>query len=551
MGGSPARAASLDVGSVIDDTYTIEALIGRGGMGSVFLASHTRLPGKQVAIKVLHPDVRDDDVLARFKREAEIASRLDHPNIVQVHDINELPDGSPYLLMEYLEGETLAQRLRSGPLPIDVAFSIVRQVGSALAAAHRAGIVHRDLKPQNVFLVPTEIAGRTVEIAKVLDFGISKIRGSTTVKTQEAALLGTPQYMAPEQAKGEQTLVDERTDVFALGAIVYEMVSGKPAFHGDSIPEVVFKVVYEQPAPLAATTPRAIADAIARAMAKPAAERFDSVSAFVEALTGEPLPAVRALRTPVPGDVAPSTGRNRSTPHSSGSAAFAATVGSQHDQVRIGAPTVSSVPPPPARRARWPLVIGACVLAGGGALAMYLAMRGGDDKPRDAERVVRDDPPKRMQPIAPVPPPSPPPPISKPADVPPVDAGVPVATSIDAAPAPVPPPPHPVRPDRAEPKPEGKADPLATQALHDAEAAIRGGDWELAERRANSVFDMAEATDYQRAYAHALAGIVACHLHNDQEKLQINLRGIKYPALRRKLLAGCRSENVVMPDPDQ
>ncbi|HEY6177542.1 MAG TPA: serine/threonine-protein kinase, partial [Kofleriaceae bacterium] len=199
MANSPARVP-VDVGSVIADTYKIEALLGRGGMGAVFLASHLRLAGKQVAIKILHTEIEDVDVIARFKREAEIAARLNHPNIVGVVDYNVASDGTPYLVLDYLEGETLAQRIARGPLALDHVMSILRQIGSALAAAHRAGIVHRDLKPQNIFLVPTEVDGRLVEIAKVLDFGISKIRGSQTVKTQDSTLLGTPQYMAPEQA---------------------------------------------------------------------------------------------------------------------------------------------------------------------------------------------------------------------------------------------------------------------------------------------------------------------------------------------------------------
>ncbi len=182
MPNAPARAP-IDVGSVIAGTYKIEALLGRGGMGAVFLASHQRLAGKHVAIKILHTEVEDTDVVARFKREAEIAAKLNHPNIVGVIDYNIAPDGTPYLVLDYLEGETLAQCIARGPLPLDQVVSIVRQVGSALAAAHRAGIVHRDLKPQNIFLVPTEVDGRMVEIAKVLDFGISKIRGSQTVKT--------------------------------------------------------------------------------------------------------------------------------------------------------------------------------------------------------------------------------------------------------------------------------------------------------------------------------------------------------------------------------
>ncbi|MDB4953877.1 MAG: serine/threonine protein kinase [Myxococcales bacterium] len=324
MQNSPARS-SIDVGSVIADTYTIEGLLGRGGMGAVFVASHKRLPGKKVAIKMLHADISSDEVLARFKREAEIASRLGHPNIVEVHDFNVLPDGTPYLVLELLEGATLAQRLREGPIPVEQVMTIVRQIGSALAAAHREGIVHRDLKPQNIFLVPTEVQGQVVEIAKVLDFGISKIRGSQTVKTQDSALLGTPQYMAPEQALGQHANVDDRTDVFALGAIVYEMLSGQPAFIGASIPEVVFKVVYEQPIPIEQAVPGLaprIKSAIERAMAKVAADRFGSVSEFVEAMTGQPLAIIRSGSNSMPPDS--SSGRARS----GGSEALAQTMDS-------------------------------------------------------------------------------------------------------------------------------------------------------------------------------------------------------------------------------
>src|SRR5262249_614404 len=144
----------------------------------------------KVAIKLLHAELQDDEIVARFRREALIASQLNHPNIVDVTDFNVTPDGTPYLVLEYLQGESLAQRLKLGPLPLDQVLSIIRQVGSAVAAANREGIVHRDLKPQNIFLVPKEVDGRVIEIAKVLDFGISKIRGSQTVKTQESTLLG-------------------------------------------------------------------------------------------------------------------------------------------------------------------------------------------------------------------------------------------------------------------------------------------------------------------------------------------------------------------------
>ncbi len=310
MANSPARSV-IDVGSVIADTYKIEALIGRGGMGAVFVASHARLPGKKVAIKLLHTEIHDGDVMARFRREAEIASRLGHPNIVAVHDFNIMPDGTPYLVLEYLEGQTLAQKIKDGPIPLDQVLSIVRQIGSALAAAHREGIVHRDLKPQNIFLIPTDVDGRIMEVAKVLDFGISKIVGSQTVKTLEHTLLGTPQYMAPEQATGQHDSVDQRTDVFALGAIVYEMLNGHPAFSGASIPEVVFKVVYEQPAPMSATVPTTIADAVKQAMSKPADDRYPSVNGFVEALTGMPLTNLRPSMSQMPEVVGFATGSKR------------------------------------------------------------------------------------------------------------------------------------------------------------------------------------------------------------------------------------------------
>ncbi len=401
MGYSPARA--IDVGSVIAGTYTIEGLIGKGGMGEVYLASHARLPGKKVAIKILHPDIADAEALARFRREAEIASRLGHPNIVEVHDWNQLEDGTPYLVLELLQGEALSDRLRHGPIPLDDVYVIVRQVGSALAAAHREGIIHRDLKPQNIFVAPND-DGSSLK-AKVLDFGISKIRGSNTVKTQESSLLGTPQYMAPEQATGQHSSIDGRTDVFALGAVVFEMIAGTPAFRGETIPEVVFKVVYE-PAPALDTimpdTPPHVVAAVARALAKKPDERWPDIAAFVEALTRSPLTTTRRAVGPGGGVGGPITGRSTSgagamptgmeaTGRSATGAgkasqdAYAATVGSgDHgaalaDSVRQAliagpAPTVTPV----ARRSRKGLWLGlGAVAVAGGAMAIAMAVSGG------------------------------------------------------------------------------------------------------------------------------------------------------------------------------
>ncbi len=286
----PAHASEIAAGTVVGETYEVIRQLGRGGMGAVWEAHHKRLPGKKVAIKVLHGEVAADrESLVRFRREAEIASRLGHPNIVEVHDFNSLPSGAPYLVLEFLEGESLDARIARGPLSSEETLSIVRQIGSALRAAHREGVVHRDLKPQNVFMA---LSGDAGEVAKVLDFGISKIRGSQTVKTQESSMLGTPQYMAPEQATGKHDEVDARTDVFALGAMVYEMLCGAPAFPGQTIPEVVFKVVYQDPDPLAEKVKglsEDLAGAVHKALAKDRNERFPDVDSFVEALTGSPL----------------------------------------------------------------------------------------------------------------------------------------------------------------------------------------------------------------------------------------------------------------------
>jgi hypothetical protein len=300
-GGASSRPGTnndvgVGVGFVLAEAYEITHLLGKGGMGAVWAARHLRLPGKRVAIKVLLGGMDDAQALARFRREAEVASRIGHAGIVEVLDFNQLPDGTPYQVLEYLAGESLGGRLRRGPLPVEVALDYARQIGSALAAAHRAGVVHRDLKPENIFLCPTDAGGVVAERIKVLDFGISKIRGSQTVKTQDQVLIGTPQYMAPEQASGQNAAIDARTDLFALGAIVYEMLAGRPAFSGESVVAVIMNVVTGTPTPLAtlapATSPSIVA-AVERALAKKPDDRFADVATFIEALTGRPLQTLR------------------------------------------------------------------------------------------------------------------------------------------------------------------------------------------------------------------------------------------------------------------
>jgi eukaryotic-like serine/threonine-protein kinase len=290
----------IAVGTLIADTYEVTRLLGMGGMGAVWAAEHKRLPGKLVAVKVLLGAALDPEALARFRREAEVASRIGHPNIIEVLDFHTLPSGTPYMILEYLAGESLAARLRRGPMALAHGLEIVRQVGSALHAAHRAQVVHRDLKPDNIFLTPTDSGGELTDRVKVLDFGISKIRGSNTVQTQESALLGTPQYMSPEQAFGRNKTIDGRTDVWALGAIVYEMIVGAPAFQGDTLAQVILAVVNE-PAPSLHGRPGVpdnVARAVARALEKEPDKRWQDVASFIAELTGRPLQTLDRQKSP-------------------------------------------------------------------------------------------------------------------------------------------------------------------------------------------------------------------------------------------------------------
>lgn len=319
---------------VLDGTYRLVRCIGQGGMGTVWLADHLRLP-KQVAIKVLAGAIaHNPEVVTRFRREAEIASRLAHPHIVDVLDFNALPDGTPYLVMELLRGESMRERLQRGRLPWAEVVVLVQQIASALAAAHEHGVVHRDLKPENVFLTLEPSANDSLTRAKVLDFGISKIRDSRSVVTVEGAVLGTPQYMAPEQLSGQTQRVGPATDQFALAAIVLELLSGEAAFAGETLAQVVYKVAYESPRALTATLPGAlplhVAPVLQRALAKDPAERFPSVNAFVAALTGAP-----------PAPVAAAAGAEVAL-----QATYAAATGAP---VALGsAPTLATPVPPPA-----------------------------------------------------------------------------------------------------------------------------------------------------------------------------------------------------------
>jgi serine/threonine protein kinase len=251
-------------------------------MGEVYEATHARL-AHRYAVKFLHPGMRDHpEALPRFMREAQVTSRLRHPGIVSVVDFNTLPDGVAYLVMEYLEGEPLGKVLaRTGPLPLPRVVDITDQVSSALTAAHLEGVVHRDMHPQNVFIVPA--TGGQGERVKVLDFGISKIASISQKITGMAAVLGTPQYMSPEQAEGKIDELDAASDQFSLAAIVYEMLTGRPAFSGETLASVAYQVVHAAVTPIQNFRPELPAEldqVVSRALAKNQKARFPSISEF-------------------------------------------------------------------------------------------------------------------------------------------------------------------------------------------------------------------------------------------------------------------------------
>ncbi len=283
--GLEGEAGDL-TGQVLGDQYRVSRLVGRGGMGSVYEARHLRLENKRFAVKVMHPEVAGDpQAFARFRREAEIATALQHPNIADVVDFNTTAEGRPYMVMEYLEGEDLARRLerRQRLDPAEVV-DLMTQVGSALTAAHRRGIVHRDMKPENVFLVPLPDGG---ELAKVLDFGISKIRHSKSIVTASQAVFGTPYYMSPEQADGRVEDINQTTDTFALGVMIYVMLSGELAFDGPSPAGVLYQVVHAEPRPITQARPDlpgAMEPFMARALDKRPAHRFADVDSLLAGL---------------------------------------------------------------------------------------------------------------------------------------------------------------------------------------------------------------------------------------------------------------------------
>ncbi|MCE9576358.1 MAG: serine/threonine protein kinase, partial [Deltaproteobacteria bacterium] len=375
--------------------YRITGKLGEGGMGAVFLAEHVLL-GRQAAIKVLLREMSHrQELVTRFFNEARAATAVKHPGIVEIYDFGYHTDGSAYIVMEFLEGETLSARLRrAGVLAEHRAAALGRQVASALAAAHGKGIVHRDLKPDNIFVVrdPDTAEG---ERTKILDFGIAKLAPSDqpgAVATRTGMVMGTPMYMSPEQCKGAGQ-VDHRADLYALGCILFEMVCGRHVFLAEGSGEVMAHHIFTPPPPPSSIRPVSpqLEQIILRALAKDPAHRFQSADELIAALhvavpSGaypSPLevrpswsgPAVQPMLTPQPVTPAPVMHAVTPAPMLSPPMGATALIATPMQQTTLSEAISSGVTVPATRRRPW--LVAAVAIGTIGAVAGVIAISSG------------------------------------------------------------------------------------------------------------------------------------------------------------------------------
>jgi len=381
-------AKDVLIGTLVDGRYRIDEQIGEGGMGVVYKAKHIAL-NKTLALKLLRGEVaKEPEAVQRFMQEAQAATSIGHENIIDISDFGRLPDGTAYFVMEFLSGQPLSDVIRrGGSIPTRDAVQILRQIASALGAAHARGIVHRDLKPDNVFVQQrSEIAN----FVKVLDFGIAKVGTSKNRLTRTGMVFGTPHYMSPEQAAGQG--VDARTDIYALGVIMYEMFTGRVPFDADTFMAVLTKHMFEKPPPMSdGTSSRqlgALEQITMRALEKKPENRYESMDALIADL-----------------DHVMSGGRPREVDAASPSAELADALEprsksemnlAQHIAASDSEPVLPTAP-------RWPW------FAGGGALVLVLlvvifASRSHDEPvvppalPSKTPAVAASEPPKSLEP---------------------------------------------------------------------------------------------------------------------------------------------------------
>jgi serine/threonine-protein kinase len=360
------------VGDVVAGKYRIESVIGEGGMGAVFAATHT-VTEKRVALKWMRPDlVGQHGAVQRFMREAQAAGRLNHPNVVDIYDIGE-HDGSPFLVMEYLQGEPLGAALERALLSPQQVVRFLLPAMRGVAAAHASGVVHRDLKPDNIFLVKNPDG--SVREPKVLDFGISKITSAdgqiNPRLTRTGAVMGTPYYMSPEQLR-DAAEIDGRTDVYAFGVILYEALTGRVPFDAENYSALILEIATgtpKRPRQLRSEIPEGLERVVQKAMARDPADRYSNIESLVRSL--EPF----------------ARGSSRSPRSSTDSGEQR-----QRHSMSVTTPFVSDSPTVVTRRRRWigpAFAVAALVLLGAAAWAFQ---RGGG---QGATAVQADQPPEQ------------------------------------------------------------------------------------------------------------------------------------------------------------
>jgi len=328
----------IDIGHTIGN-YKVTAKLGEGGMGVVYLAEHPVI-GKKVAMKAIHPELsKNSDVVSRFITEAKAVNQIGHEHIVDIADFGNTPEGEFYFVMEYLQGESLSDRLkREKRIPLGQAMSIGAQIADALNASHQQGIIHRDLKPENIFLCHR---GSNREFVKVLDFGLAKLTQNdqkVTHKTRTGSVMGTPYYMSPEQCEGK-TEIDYRADIYSLGVLIFEMLTGKVPFGGEGYGEIIVKHVTMPPPSVRSVVPELpeFMDPIMyRVLAKDRDQRFQTMADLREALLDPERYASSAPEIGIPDDL-------------SGIARAAAPMARAELELRsaLGHPSQILTPPPP------------------------------------------------------------------------------------------------------------------------------------------------------------------------------------------------------------
>ncbi len=434
-------------------SYVIQRRLGEGGMGAVYELLHPGI-GKRLALKLLHAEyAARPQIVQRFFDEARAVNVIGHPNIVDIIDFANLPDGRAYITMEFLEGDSLASYIRKrGALPVNEVAEIAHAIASALAAAHTSGIVHRDLKPENIHLVPRPDNPRYV---KVLDFGIAKLssdlHADPSSATRSGVVMGTPTYMSPEQAMGRTREIDHRTDIYALGIIIYEMLTGEVPFQAESFGDLMLKHLQAQATPVRQLRPElgegwnAVVD---RALAKKREDRFQSMDDMVAAIDAAASGRVPAVAAPGDRTVAAQMGNVGSAPAlpqggGNGTVAYGQTPPPQQQgtlQAAAGAtPSVVEVPRGGSKAALFGV---AGVLAAIAAVVIFFVVRGGGS----GKEAVAQVPPDAMVAATPVTPPD-----AAVAIATPPDAMVAIALPPDAAP-----PPKQNKPPHHDSKPKGK-----------------------------------------------------------------------------------------------